>query len=253
MQPFWVLVCLFSVLITDAAAQSCPANLNSEAQIVLVFDRTVPLDDLPAAGVDTNFTFFREVLGYDDTQIQQETQNAFQFLNETFGLDFSQSEPNERGIRFFQNATFQPIRRPSPNATFNRWSISGRTESRCFMAAIGGFFVSFTGKQTLRETYGGEEGIQVTSSRALGYEYISISIPGRESVVILRRTPVPNESARIGLFVLFYELFHPTLGQGAQQGFFQTERATGNGTEPDILRQSGSAVFTFPPNVLSFN
>ena len=65
--------------------------------------------------VDTNLTFFREVLGFDDAEIQQETQNAFQFFNERFGLDFSRSEPNELGIRFFQNATFQPNRQPGCN------------------------------------------------------------------------------------------------------------------------------------------
>lgn len=36
----------------------------------------------------------------------------------------------------------------------------------------------------------------------------------------------------------------PILGQGSQQRFFQTEVV--NGT--DILRLSGSAVLTFPPN-----
>ena len=162
-----------------------------------------------------------------------------QFLNERFGLDFSLSEPNERGLHFFQKATFQPIRRSPPNATFNRWPITGSTKSRCFTAAIGGSFVSFTGEQTLRGTYGWDDGILVNNDRALGYEYISLSIPGRESVVILRRTPIPNESAQIGLFVLFYELFHETLGQGTQQGFFQTERVTGNGTAQGIRRQSG--------------
>ena len=104
--------------------------------------------------------------------------------------------------------------------------------------------------QTLRGTYGGEEGIQVTNNRALQYGYISISIPPRDPVVIRRQSPIPNEAARIRLFVLFYELSHPTLGQGAQQGFFQTELVTVNGT---VLRYSGGAVLTFPPNVLSFN
>ena len=105
-----VVLVLLNILVTNTAAQSCPANLNSEAQIVLVFDRTVPLDDLPGGVMNTNLTFFREVLGYDDAQIQQETQSAFQFLNERFGLDFSLSEPNEQGLHFFQNATFQPVR-----------------------------------------------------------------------------------------------------------------------------------------------
>ena len=108
--------------------------------------------------------------------------------------------------------------------------------------------MTFNGEQTLKGTYGGEEGIQVTNNRALQYEYISISVPRRDPVVIQRWTPIPNEAARIGLFVLFYELSHPTLGQGAQQGFVQTELVTATD-----LRYSGGAVLTFPPNVLSFN
>ena len=253
MPVIWVLVGLLSTLVTNTAAQSCPANLNSEAQIVLYADRTTPLDTgLPTAGVDTNLTFFREVLGFDDARIQQETQNAFQFFNERFGLDFSLLEPNELGVHFFQNATFQPFRVVcGPTANFNRWLLTGNTQSRSFTTAFGGYRVDFTGEQTLRGTYGGEGGIQVTSSRALGYEYISISIPRRDPLVIQRWTPIPNEAARIGLFVLFYELSHPTLGQGAQQGFSQAELDTKNGTS--ILRRSGSSILTFPPNVLSFN
>ena len=252
----WMLVGFFSILATNVAAQSCPANLNSEAQIVLYGDRMFSLDAiLPAASDDANLTFFREVLQYDDTQTQHETQNAFQFFNERFGLEFSLSEPDELGRHFFQNASLQPFsRRPSgATATFNRWLVTGSSRARCYTVSLGGYRVSFTGEQTLRGTYGGEEGIQVTSSRALGYEYISIAVTPHSSIVIQRRTPIPNESHRIGLFFLFYELTHPTLGQGAQQGFFQTERATGNGTAPGILRHSGSAVLTFPPNVLSFN
>ena len=252
MQVIWALVGLFSVLVANAAAQSCPANLNSEAQMVLYGDILFSPEALQAILVDTNLTFFREVLGLDDAEIEQETQNAFQFFNERFGLDFSQSEPNELGIRSFQNATIQPNRQPSGIfITFNRWLLTGNTRSRCFSATIGGYLVNFIGEQTLRGTYGGEEGIQVTSSRVLQYDYLSISIPRRDPVVIQRKTPIPNEAAQIGLFVLFYELSHPTLGQGALQGFFQTELATRNGTI--ILRRTGSAVATFPPNVLSFN
>ena len=245
----WMLVGLFSVLVTNAAAQSCPANFNSDAQIVLISNGTGPLSALGAARVDTNLTYFREVLRYSDDEIQQETQKALQFFDERFGLNFALSQPNEQGLRFFQNATFQPTRQPSGIiATFNRWPITGNTRSRCFTSAIGGYFVSFSGEQTLKGTYGGEEGVKVTNNKVLQYGYNSISIPHHDPVVIQRWTPTPNEAARIGLFVLFYELSHPTLGQGAQQGFFQTELV--NGT---VLRHSGSAVLTFPPNVLSFN
>ena len=69
--------------------------------------------------------------------------------------------------------------------------------------------------------------------------------------MIQRRTPIPNEGAQIGLYVLFFELSHPTLGQGSLQGFFQTEHGTENGTS--ILRRTVSSLATFPPNVLSFN
>ena len=110
MHVIWVLVGLFSVFVTNTAEQSCPANLNPEAQIVFHGDRMLTPEVLQATFVDTNLTFFREDLGFDDAEIQQETQNAFQFFNERFGLDFSQSEPNELGIRFFQNTTFQPTR-----------------------------------------------------------------------------------------------------------------------------------------------
>ena len=252
MQVIWVLVGVFSVCVTNAAAQSCPATLNSEAQIVFFSDRVLTSEVLQAALVDTNLTFFREVLGFDDPEIQQETQNAFQFFNERFGLDFSRSEPNELGIRFFQNATIQPNRAPHGILlSFNRWLLTGNTQSRCFLANIGGYLVNFIGEQTLRGTYGGEEGIQVANNRVLSYEYISISIPHRDSVIIQRRTPIPNERDPIGLFVLFYELSHPTLGQGALRGFSQTERSTEN--EITIFHRAGSALATFPPNVLSFN
>ena len=79
MHGIWMLVVLLSNLVTNVAAQSCPANLNSEAQIVLTGDGTVPLSALGAPRVDTNLTYFREVLRYSDDEIQQETQKALQF------------------------------------------------------------------------------------------------------------------------------------------------------------------------------
>ena len=254
MQVVWLLVGLVSFLVTNAGAQSCPANLNSRAQIVFVADRTIPLDAvLPIAFVDANLTFFREALRFDDARIQQETQNAFQFFNERFGLDFSLSEANELGQYIFQNATLQPFsRRPTSGVvTFNHWLVTGSTRARCYPVSVGGYFVSFTGEQTLRGTYGGEGGIQVTTSKNLEYGYTSISVPHRGPVVIQQWTPIPNEAVQIGIFVLFYELSHPTLGQGALQGFYQSERGSKNGTS--ILRRAGTAVITFPPNVLSFN
>ena len=104
----WMFAGLFSILvISTAAAQSCPLNQidhDSDAQILLYTDTVVPESVVPALpGVvsnpirfDTNLTFFSEVLGCSDDEIQQEVQNA---------LEFSLTEPNELGLRFFQNAT----------------------------------------------------------------------------------------------------------------------------------------------------
>ena len=257
MAAMWVFASLFGILvITNAAAQSCPANqIASDAQIVVYSNDVNPAGafSLPAGVVDTNLTFFSEVLGYSDDETQQEIQNALQFFSERFGLEFSLTQPNELGLRFFQNATLQPIRRtPQINAVLNRWILTGNTRSKCFAIQIGGFIVTFSGEQILRGTYGGEEGIDVQNDRALSYEYMSISVPPCEPIVIQRQSPIPLQSMQIGIIVLFYELSHRTLGQGSLQGFVQVERATAaNGTS--FMRSSSSAVLTFPPNVLTFN
>jgi len=117
---------------------------------------------LPAADPNPNLTFFSEVLGYSDDEIQQEVQNILQFFSERFGLDFSLTEINEQGLCFFQNATLQPIRQHNQiNAIVNHWILTGNTRTKFFSNTIGGFLVTFSGEQILRGTYGGEEGMDV--------------------------------------------------------------------------------------------
>jgi len=160
-------------------------------------------------------------------------------------------------LRFFQNATLQPVRLRVPiiYATFNRWLLTGNTRSKCFHVQTGGFFVSFSGDQILKGTYGGEEGIDTPSNTNLAYLYNSISVPPPcEPIVIKLRSSRPNELRppnQTGITVVFYELSHPTLGQGAAQGLMQVERFTAaNGTS--FFRMSTVATYTFPPNVLTF-
>ena len=257
----WMFAGLFSILvITSAAAQSCPANqIASDAQIVLyeagVVSETTERR-LSVNPFDTNLTFFSEVLGYSDDEIQQETRNALHFFSERFGLEFSLTQPNELGLRFFQNATLQPIRsRRLMYATFNRWIVTGNTKSKCFLSLIGGYMVTFSGEQVLKGTYGGAEGIDIPSNRIVAYLYVSISIPPCPPVVIQLQSPMPNEdrgSRQIGISVFFYETSHRTLGQGAAQGLVQAENATtANGAR--FIRLSTVIVLTFPPNVLTFD
>jgi len=88
------------------------------------------------------------------------------------------------------------------------------------------------------------------------YTYFSISVPPPcESIVIRLQSPTPIESrpsGQTGISVIFYELSHRTLGQGAALGLVQAERfAAANGTS--FIRFSTDSVLTFPPNVLTFN
>jgi len=263
----WMSAGLFSILvIATAAAQSCPANqINSDAQIVTHGEGIIPAVPITAvpsvirnpALIDPNLTFFSEVLGYSDDQIQQEVQNALQFLSERFGLDFSLSQPNELGVRFFQNATLQPVRRVlDVVAILNRWLLTGNTRSKCFLIALGGFRIAFSGEQLLRGTYGGAEGIYVPNERCLNYIYLSITVsPPCEPIVIRRTTPRPIQDQLIGdeqTLPIFFELSHRTLGQGSEEGLIQFQRFTAaNGTA--FFRWTGGTLLTFPPNVLTFN
>ena len=79
----------------------------------------------------------------------------FQFFNKRFGLNFTLSEPDELGQRFFQNATLQPYsRHPLPGfVAFNRWLVTGNTRSKCYTLSVGGYAVRLTGEQTLKGTY----------------------------------------------------------------------------------------------------
>ena len=136
----------------------------------------------------------------------------------------------------------------------NRWILSGNTKSKCFRTGIGGFHVTFSGEQLLKGTYGGEEGIDVPTNRIVAYLFVAISVPPPcESIVIRLQSPMPIESrpsSQTGISVIFYELSHHTLGQGAAQGLVQAERfAAANGTS--FLRFSSIIVLTFPPNVIS--
>ena len=260
MVAMWMFAGLFSILvITNAAAQSCPRNqIASDAQILLYGDtlNVVP-ENLFGGGLvpDPNLTFLSDVLGYSDDQIQQEVQNSLQFFSERFGLDFSLSQPNELGHRFFQNATLQPVIQANilGHAIINRWFLTGNTRSKCFPLSLGGFLVTFSGEQILKGTYGGEEGIGVSTDRYLLYHYESISVPPCEPTVIQLQTPIPLEIAQgTGIVVIFYEVSHPTLGRGAQTGFSQVEIFTAaNGTS--FIRVSANVAVTFPPNVLTFN
>ena len=151
---------VFLALLSIAAAQTCPSPW-FDAHFVALADE--PLTTA-SREEDFNLTYFREVLRFIEQEIEQQTQNAIQFFNTTYGLDFSQSQPDAQGQRFYQNATFLPARVPfSYSVSSNRWILNGNRRSKCFNLQEGGYWVYFTaGPQMLRGSYGGEQGRLIT-------------------------------------------------------------------------------------------
>ena len=73
------------------------------ASFLAFIDQTI---DSPDAFVvaDPEYTFFKEVLGFRDDDIQHTIGDAIKFFNESYGLDFSLSPPNDQNEYFYQNA-----------------------------------------------------------------------------------------------------------------------------------------------------
>ena len=209
-----------------------------------------------------------------DAQIETATQNAIDFFQERFGLDFSQSAVNELGLRTFQNATMTPFRedeRIMNTITINGWLFTGSTANVCFRLLDGGYAVNIQGTQLLRGTYGGEQGIYAptdpSASIEIGYYHVpinlrrnrlysqiqynpysaralgqlqqsnSVQIEFRSNIPI-RKEPVDNTG------ILNENLFHEELGNGVAQGSYRLTDA-GNGN----ILYSVRNVFTFPAHL----
>ena len=65
--------------------------------------------------LDPDNVFYREVLHFTDEEIDREKEAAIQFYRNTYGLDFTNVEPDEQGQRILGNATFQPVMFPTNN------------------------------------------------------------------------------------------------------------------------------------------
>ena len=116
---------------------------------------------------------------FTEQEVQTAIKPAIKHFNTTFGLDFSQSEPNQQGQRVFQNATFSANQAPfTATAKANRWLFTRNTKSECFDVHVGWFGVSFLDDQVLHTTYGGTEGRTVAEpeSNAIAGLYLWINI-----------------------------------------------------------------------------
>ena len=234
-----MLFCMFTG--SNARSRTCPTPQWYVAEFVGIADKVVSSPVI----LDGSLSFFRDVMLFNEEEIAQVEEDAIQFFNTKFGLNFSQSEPNDLGQRFYQNATFFPARL-SPEVqyaiTFNRWIVSGNTRSVCFETHVGSYRVEFSDQQILHGTYGGEKGIPVELTDALAYGYYNIPVCPQEPLVIQFSTATPfRADPHDGIVVTNLDLIHRVWGHGLTRGIgllIPTE----DGHVYYILRE----LFTFP-------
>ena len=202
-------------------ADTCPTEVHS-AELIYSTNQIASIS-LLGVRADPGLLYFREDLKFTEAEVEQATQQAIEFFNERFGLNFSGVEPDELGRRGFQNAIMSPYRIPI-NVTIsagNRWLINGRQgTSRCFDMQQGGYSVDMNGTQRLFGTWGREEGVEVPSGVSLTFFYYLIhNCPQSPTIIrVQSNTPayvVPYD----GLVVQNNDLFNRQLGQGLESGF----------------------------------
>ena len=206
-----VVIALISGIPVTYGQEDCPEG----AEFIISFDNIVSLAEFQQNIPDPNLTFFRNVLKFTEQEIQTATQSAIEYYNTTFGLDFSESEPNQQGQRIFQNAYFFPGKAPIIATTkANRWLVNGNTKSSCFDVRFAWFNVRFLGEQVLYGTYGGTEGRKIASPATdeLTWSYIWIDTCPQSPVVILVKPTAPSSLTPDGLN------FHPALAYNRMLG-----------------------------------
>ena len=126
----WVSVVFLSILnLHNAAAQSQMCNEPFQAVMTLVYNVTFSTS---TNFLDTELVYYRKVLRFTEQEIDQEREAAMQFFNDTYGLDFTNIQPNQQRQRVLGNATFEPFMFSINNTyVFNSWLLNGKTKTRC--------------------------------------------------------------------------------------------------------------------------
>lgn len=150
--------------------------------------------------------------------------DAIQFFNDSYGLDFSDS-PNELNQRLFQNAKMTPYIFPPGKfnyfVTDNYWIRNGNTHSSCYLVGDGGFQVTFSGEQILYGSYGGDEGKSVGIGSLVVYGYYNIDVCKQSPVIIQYQTGAPIRGETIDGYIVSttsLKLYNRVLGYGETLG-----------------------------------
>ena len=214
---------LFSVEATVALQSSPPTCGKFPASFLAIIDQTI---DAPFAFLeaDPDLKFFKDVLKFRENAIQQTFNDAINFFNETYGLDFSLSPPNDQNEYFYENAKMSAFKFADDIqylVTLNNWIQTGSTRSKCYRINDGGIRVTFSAEQTLHGSYGGTDGITVGVPNLLVYGLYSIEVCQQSPVIIQYQSGSPVRQEPVdGTNIINCELYSRVLGYGTAQGVF---------------------------------
>ena len=241
----WIHILVFAAASLAARATTCPDEWFS-AEFTAIIDQS---NDKPLLIYDDpELSFFTDYMLFRDEAIQHTTYDAINFFNESYGLDFSDSAPNEQNERFFQNAKMSPFILPPDKSkyilTSNRWAWTGSTRSQCYLIRDGGFQVRFSGDQTLRGSYGGTEGKPAGPYDLLLYGFYNIDVCQQSPLIIQYQSGTPFRAEPNDQFlVINCDLYNRVLGHGKAQG---VARSVPIPDEPGQFHIIVRSVFTFP-------
>ena len=242
----WTVLFLCAMASTVAEAGVCPADGEFSSVFTATLDQII---DAPIGTIDDpDLTFFKRYMKFRDEDIQHATDDAIQFFNESYGLDFSNSDPNEQNERFVANAKMNPYIIPPDTINFvvtsNLWIRSGSTRSQCYLIRDGGFQVTFSGDQTLRGSYGGTEGKPAGPADLIFYGFYNIDVCPQSPVIIQYQSISPFRAVAVdGHYVLNSDLYSTVLGHGKAIGIETSYQISEDPSRYHIIIR---VVFSFP-------
>ena len=236
-------VLLGLLIVNSVTSQTCSTPF--DAAFAGVTDRVVPLS-VTLSSLDSQLTFYTEMLGFTVEEANRVMENAIQHFNTQFGIDFSNVEPDETNQRFLPTTIFSPNLNPI-NFTIvaNRWIVSGHRRSQCFPMSIGFFAINFNATTMLHGVYGGEEGIQVSAGDTVIYGHMAIfGACDQQPIVIQAQNNIPGRRTPVeGWIVDEYQLYNRQLGRGRAQSVLKTALKP---DDPTMVVVEVQMVFSFP-------
>ena len=226
------------------SSNTCPSNQFS-AVFNGVIEQTV--DDLSIFLPDPELTFFKDVLKFPDDAIQRAFENAVNFFNYTYGLDFSASPPDENHEIYIENAEMTPYKLNDNIEYFitvNNWVRTGNTRSDCYRSRDGGFQVTFPADTTLYGSYGGDKGRPISVGNLLLYGFYNIDVCDQSPIIIQLQSNPPFRPEPVdGIFIIQSDLYNRILGNGKAQSIFFSRP---DPDQPEKCRITVRNIFSFP-------